>query len=133
MSGYIRTKDGKIIDFQERYKELISLNAICKTKQEFNKKQKQHLRSIYYSEQWKTLYVFDYGGFYMLDIVKQADTIEELCDEFVGISDGKSQMLRFVPYACSQYWNGGVYGAIWTDKGLIYIAKMNEEGVLCLI
>ena len=26
-----------------------------------------------------------------------------------------------------------IYGAIWTDKGLIYVAKMNEESVLCLI
>ena len=29
--------------------------------------------------------------------------------------------------------NGCVYGAIWTDKGLIYVAKMNSEGKLCLI
>ena len=26
-----------------------------------------------------------------------------------------------------------VYGAIWTDKGLIYVAKMNEDEELCLI
>ena len=67
------------------------------------------------------------------DIIKQADAIKELCDEFVGINDGKPQMLRFVPYACAQYWNGGVYGAIWTDKGLIYVAKMNEKGELELL
>jgi hypothetical protein len=65
--------------------------------------------------------------------IKRADTIEELCDEFVGISDDKPQMLRFVPYACAQYWNGGVYGAIWTDKGLIYVAKMNDKGELELL
>lgn len=66
-------------------------------------------------------------------LCKTADTIKELCDEFVGINDGKPQMLRFVPYACAQYWNGGVYGAIWTDKGLIYVAKMNEKGELELL
>ena len=26
-----------------------------------------------------------------------------------------------------------IYGAIWTDKGLIYVAKMNEEGELELL
>ena len=26
-----------------------------------------------------------------------------------------------------------IYGAIWTDKGLIYVAKMNDKGELCLI
>ena len=66
-------------------------------------------------------------------LCKTVDTIKELCDEFVGINDGKPQMLRFVPYACAQYWNGGVYGAIWTDKGLIYVAKMNEKGELELL
>ena len=67
------------------------------------------------------------------ELCKTANTIKELCDEFVGINDGKPQMLRFVPYACAQYWNGGVYGAIWTDKGLIYVAKMNKKGELELL
>lgn len=67
------------------------------------------------------------------EIVKEADTIEELCDEFVGINNGKPQMLRFVPYACAQYWNGGVYGAIWTEKGLIYVAKLNDKRELELL
>lgn len=26
-----------------------------------------------------------------------------------------------------------VYGAIWTDKGLIYVAKMNDKGELELL
>lgn len=26
--------------------------------------------------------------------------------------------------------NNTIYGAIWTDKGLIYVAKMNEKGEL---
>jgi hypothetical protein len=26
-----------------------------------------------------------------------------------------------------------LYGAIWTDKGLIYVAKMNEKGELELL
>ena len=27
----------------------------------------------------------------------------------------------------------GVYGAIWTDKGLIYVAKMNNKGEFKLL
>ena len=68
-------------------------------------------------------------------VLKEADTIEELCDEFIGLENYKDghQLLRFIPYKCSDYWNGGVYGAIWTDKGLIFVAKMNEKGELELI
>jgi hypothetical protein len=72
------------------------------------------------------------------DILCEADTIEELCDMFVVINDdwGKE------PYCCTYveiklYKNlktkGKVYGAIWTDKGLIYVAKMNDKGELELL
>ena len=67
-------------------------------------------------------------------ILKQSDNIEELCDEIVGIDNAYGhQFLRAFPYKCACYWNGGVYGAIWTDKGLKYIAKMNLKGELELI
>lgn len=80
---------------------------------------------------------------------KIADTIEELCDEFVGeFVDGEKVIL--------EKWNGNkfvirwatnmvsmikdlnktyanVKGAIWTNKGLIYVAKMNDDGELELI
>lgn len=72
-------------------------------------------------------------------IIKQSDTIEELCDEKVGTFEDKSK-----PYIYKQTswtdlkkdwkkYHNNLYGAIWTDKGLIYVAKMNDEGVLCLI
>ena len=71
------------------------------------------------------------------DVVKQADTIKELCDEFIGLSinnihnfyDSFEEMKQ----AFTKYKNEIFYGAIWTDKGLIYVAKMNEKGELCLI
>ena len=70
------------------------------------------------------------------DIIKRADTIEELCDEFVLFRDDK-------PYAIvpnkgnnaelsKNVWKD-YRGAIWTDKGLIYVAKMNEKGELELL
>jgi len=68
--------------------------------------------------------------------IREAETIEELCDEFVGIDktcENGHQLLRAVPYKCANFWNGGVYGAIWTSKGLIYVAKMNSDGKLVLI
>ena len=73
---------------------------------------------------------------------KQADTIEELCDEFVAFKNNEDYgILSAKDYLASSRWemedsakNGyQIYGAIWTDKGLIYVAKMNEEGDLELI
>jgi len=79
------------------------------------------------------LLIGDNGSCLKQDIVKQADAIEELCDEFVGINDGEYQFLRAIPYKCANYWNRGVYGCIWTNKGLQFVAKLNSEGVLELI
>lgn len=107
---YIRTKDN-IYEIINDYDETCSVKSRSKTKKAI-------------------------GGFtvkHRLENCARADTIEELCDEFVGIDDGKPHMLRFVPYACAQYWNGGVYGAIWTNKGLIYVAKMNSKGEMELL
>lgn len=64
-------------------------------------------------------------------LCKTADTIKELCDEFVMISDGKHKL----DIGCHSYSDEKIqiYGAIWTDKGLIYVAKMNEKGKLELL
>ena len=85
------------------------------------------------------------GGFIRKeDIVKQADTIEELCDEFVVIRDNDKYVCDYIGeelyYLATEHDGDGnyfskkelldliVYGAIWTDKGLIYVAKMNDKG-----
>lgn len=64
-------------------------------------------------------------------LCKTVDTIKELCDEFVMISDGKHKL----DIGCHSYGDKKIqiYGAIWTDKGLIYVAKMNEKGELELL
>lgn len=79
------------------------------------------------------------------DILKQSDTIEELCDEFVlydnqlktyGVFDKMSTKVitfKWIQNHLEIYNGMTIYGAIWTNKGLIYVAKMNEEGILCLI
>ena len=96
------------------------------------------------------------------DIIKITDTIEELCDVIVcrnelfypltsnregnefdleeidrfrktiimseeGYNKIKETSNDFEPY----FWKA--YGAIWTDKGLIYVAKMNGKGELELL
>ena len=65
------------------------------------------------------------------DIINQADTIKELCDEFVMISDGKHKL----DIGCHSYGDEKIqiYGAIWTNKGLIYVAKMDKKGELELL
>ena len=75
------------------------------------------------------------------EIVKQADTIKELCDEFVVAYESWGKIVyRYLDVAkrkakeSLEYgYKSIIYGAIWTDKGLIFVAKMNEEGELELL
>lgn len=80
---------------------------------------------------------------YKVDEENTADTIEELCDEFVwenrllgkGNVDFESKTTYvskggLIPFSD---WEYEIYGAIWTEKGLIYVAKMNDKGVLELL
>lgn len=85
-------------------------------------------------------------GYEPIPFIKQADTIEELCDEYVIINwteeDGWGepqlvknkvsiyQLQKLIKFDSKSH---KVYGAIWTDKGLIYVAKMNEKGELELL
>ena len=70
------------------------------------------------------------------DDLKQADTIEELCDEFVIIANKEYFVLDSIDESNTYmviHKHCSIYGAIWTDKGLIYVAKMNDKGELELI
>lgn len=91
------------------------------------------------------------------DIINQANTIEELCDEFVDTSELKTSSTSTGGWLydefdsknkCLVYYAederrtislnefddlSKIFGAIWTDKGLIYVAKMNEKGCLELL
>ena len=68
---------------------------------------------------------------------KVADTIEELCDEFVvdyGIDKIVYKQLNWaIDKATRGTYPYTIYAAIWTDKGLIYVAKLNDKGELELI
>ena len=97
---YIRTKDGRILDFDK-------LNEVSKL-------------SIDMAE----------------EPIREAKTIEELCDEFVLADDefkhvdlvsdynDVKQMLSYDLFGQS------CYGAIWTKDGLKFVAKRNCFGEL---
>lgn len=84
---------------------------------------------------------------FVADIIKQSENLEELCDEFVLIEprddggkkyshrDKESFIRDYIGYEhidiVLSYYT--IYGAIWTSKGLIYVAKMDNDGKLVLI
>ena len=105
---YVRTKDGRIIKIGEQ-------TDIGYEKGTFEVHNKIGIVASYEP----------------IEVLKEADTIKELCDDFVMISDGKHKL----DIGCHSYGDEKIqiYGAIWTDKGLIYVAKMNEKGILKLL
>ena len=65
---------------------------------------------------------------------KTSDNLVDLCDEFVMINNScflKPQIIDFTQL--DMYKGETIYGAIWTEKGLTYIAKLNEKGELELL
>ena len=116
---YIRTKDEiyevlEIYTYTKKKLGVIIESLGCKTENE------SELKTIFYG-----------------NVLKQADTIEELCDEFVVAADfyDKPNVLTKVNSLPIDIdlTNHTIYGAIWTDKGLIYVAKMNENGGMELL
>ena len=73
------------------------------------------------------------------DILRESNSIEELCDEFVWVTPEGEHHIKpetgdGLRCLCCDYKKGHqIYGAIWTDKGLIYVARMNEKGELKLL
>lgn len=66
------------------------------------------------------------------ELCKVADTIEELCDCFVDYCEEDDSHLVSTEKPIRRR-NHEIYGAIWTDKGLIYVAKINDKGELELL
>ena len=128
---YIRTKDGHIFEIEKDLGKYGKSKAvvICDFDGNFIDVEKQNM------------------------ILNQADTIEELCDEFVlrykndkneylndrasiiGFEISKEELDRHDYHIMEQgiKYYAELWCAIWTDKGLIYVAKMNEKGEMELI
>ena len=70
-------------------------------------------------------------------VIKEADSIDELCDCFVieWLPTNHKDIFTIDKYSkgvvksCIGNKDTKVYGAIWTNEGLIYAAELNEEGV----
>lgn len=77
-------------------------------------------------------YGFGVGMPYKNYDVKVADTIEELCDKYICVEpNGEHTVLPSNSLICMK--GTIVYGAIWCEFGLKYVAKMNEKGELELL
>ena len=81
-------------------------------------------------------------------VITQSENLEKLCDgyyndilgdslfNFDGLyiyNDFESFKDDWIGYRTYDNWKGNGYGFIKTDKGLIYVAKMNDKGMLELI
>ena len=115
---YIRTKDGRIID---------TAKIVTGSKYMDFATNDESFRVIFKTEP-----------------LSKSENLEELCDEFVieyrdgskiiSIHDNTKEFLKEHKYELKSGYIKNVYGAIWVDgKGLIYVAKMNENGKLELI
>ena len=112
MKKYIRTKDGRIAEIKD--------NMFVK--------QSDVLRLVYKDKPYICVLNGDD------EIIKQADNIEELCEEFVMVNNScftKPQIIDFIDL--DMYKGETIYGATWCDEGLIYVAKINDKGELELI
>ena len=67
--------------------------------------------------------------------IKKSDTIEELCDKFVFMSYGNPLIINSldIPRKYVENYANQTYGAIWTEWGLKYVAKMNDKGEVELL
>lgn len=68
------------------------------------------------------------------DIIKQADTIKELIDEYVAKKDCSRPFVikKYEIYSNLQF-GFTIYGSIWVDDNLVKVAKMNDKGELELV
>lgn len=137
---YIRTKDGKIIDLTSKE---VSSYEIVEDKAQEEKYSK--VICVYYFDRdiGEHIENDNSGGrsmdnWYLKDIIEQADTIEELCDGFI-FKDTETNKLHFlnendgISLLGAALFTETVRGYIETDKGLIYVAKLNKKGELELL
>ena len=94
-----------------------------------------------YDKQGYYIVEYDYDVILKYQVINQSENLEELCDEFVVIRDSTkiNQLVRTddINYLKEMMKEDKriveVKGAIWTDWGLKYVAKMNDKGNLELI
>lgn len=126
---YIRTQDGRIIKIFDGDID----NEICGIK--------------FDTMGFRLQITMQFNCIVKEDIVKIADTIEDLCDEFVLDHPLFGDSCKCLYHSFEKAKNGikkrsdnahnlydfNIYGAIWTELGLKYVAKMNDKGELELL
>lgn len=114
---YIRTKDGRIAEVKENM-------AIKRCSENV-------LRLVYKDN--RSICVLHGND----DITKEADTIEELCDGFVVMDKETKEVRNIVSFlAYAKLWatcKYNIYGAVWCEWGLKYVAKLDDKGDFELI
>ena len=70
-------------------------------------------------------------------VIKQSENIEELCDRFVVMDKETKEVMNIVSFlAYAKLWSYckyNIYGAVWCEWGLMYVAKLDDKGELVLI
>lgn len=108
MKRYVRLKDNKICEVY--YDKKHKLYVIKQLGLAFHKIENNKLY---------------WNGKLVGEIVAESDNIEDLFDEIIirrtPIDD--KNMVKYLNRKAKT-----AYGAMWTDKGLIYVAKLNDKG-----
>ena len=115
---YIRTKNGEVF-----------IKHFDKSRNRYYWESQEHTTKLTHMSYKEFLKYF--GG---LD--KKSDNLKELCDKYVYIRpNGFHESYDNLSDDDLDYIREGwiIYGAVWTDKGLIYIAKVNNKGELELL
>ena len=145
MNKCVRTKDGRIIDLNSKLVSSYEIIDDNTAKEEYGE-DNGFICVYYFDEDIGEHIEYDNKGgrsmdnWYLRDIIKEANTIEELCDVYV-LDEKLYYKIEDLKFHIKQLkeWNRWPdylikpYGAIWTDKGLIYVAKLNDKGELELL
>lgn len=127
---YIRTKDGiyETIDYDQLPNNL---------KKQLDEREHSCMKDyknigVFIKMKQGALIISNIQPILLFAIQNQADTIDELCDRFCAIYENE-EPVAYKNYLDAKATQKEVYGAIWTEKGLIYVAKMNDKGELELL
>ena len=82
-------------------------------------------------------YIGDYGVILKYQVIKQSENLEELCDRFVVMDKETKEVMNIVSFLeYAKLWSSckyNIYGAVWCEWGLKYVARINDKCELELI
>ena len=87
----------------------------------------------------RTILTGDFYCIYKSLIIKESKYLKDVCDKFMDVYKDEEPLITdyytmvFYHKHNNEYKYRDGYGAIWTDKGLIYVAKLNDKSKLELL